>query len=297
MSFTEWFKNWIHAFIKLLTFDRKKVKTDSQRKRDRERRLKAKYSSANLYRKKRKIRNRSTPNKRLIKAIIDFIGASLGILLLPLGLLDYGIKSAKTRKASAGGRSLDKSKRTFASSQEKKTQNAEREGKSTSTQNAHPVINSSVTNPGIRTKESTCTVPLSLNEHTESQTIERSMEVSTVTKSDENTPKSTPKNEKDQYIRKRMIIAGSYYCDNGVIDALKVGTSFDLEAEPENLYDKDAVKLTLNGKKIGYVPKQDRLAFVACLKLGRKIYGVITDIKDDNGQIKYEFETWFDSAK
>ena len=296
MSFTEWFKNWIHAFIKLLTFDRKKVKTDSQRKRDRERRLKAKYSGANLYRKKRKIRNRSTPNERLIKAIIDFIGASLGILLLPFGLLDYGRKSVKARKASAFGSSFNKSNRP-SDSKANKTQNAEREEKSTLTQNGQTVINSTVTNRSTKTKESAYVTKLSLNEHNESQTIERKAEVSAVTMPDENTPKSTPKNEKDQYIRKRMIIAGSYYCDNDVLDTLKIGTRFDLESEPENLYDKDAVKLTLNGRKIGYVPKQDRLAFVTCLKLGRKIYGVITDIKDDNGQIKYEFETWFDSAK
>ena len=40
-----------------------------------------------------------------------------------------------------------------------------------------------------------------------------------------------------------MIIAGSYYCDANVLSELKVGTYFDLEAEPDNPNDKDAVKL------------------------------------------------------
>jgi len=114
---------------------------------------------------------------------------------------------------------------------------------------------------------------------------------------DENTPKSTPKNENDQYIRKRMIIAGSYYCDANVLNELKIGTYFDLEAEPDNPNDKDAVKLTYNGQKIGYIAKQDRLAFVTCLKLRRNIYGVITNIIQESGRTKYEFETWFDYSK
>ncbi len=110
---------------------------------------------------------------------------------------------------------------------------------------------------------------------------------------DENTPKSTPKHEKDQYIRKRMIIAGSSYCDASVLSKLQVGTYFDLEAEPDNPYDKDAVKLLFEGEKIGYIAKADRLAFVTCLKLRRNIYGVITNIITENNHTKYEFETWF----
>ena len=114
---------------------------------------------------------------------------------------------------------------------------------------------------------------------------------------DENTPKSKPKHECDQYIRKRMFIAGSSYCDKTVLESLEVGTYFDLEAEPDNPYDKDAVKLTYNGQKIGYIAKQDHLAFVTCLKLKRNIYGVITAIKTDEHPTKYEFETWFDNSK
>ncbi len=114
---------------------------------------------------------------------------------------------------------------------------------------------------------------------------------------DENTPKSKPKHEKDQYIRKRMIIAGSSYCDKEVLAKLSIGTYFDLAAEPDNPYDKDAVMLTLDGEKIGYISKADRLAFVTCLKLKRKMYGVITDIKTDEPTTKYEFETWFDNEK
>ena len=114
---------------------------------------------------------------------------------------------------------------------------------------------------------------------------------------DENTPKSTPKHENDQYIRKRMIIAGSSYCDKTVLEKLSIGTYFDLVAEHSNPYDKDAIMLSLNGDKIGYIPKNDKLAYITCLKLNRKVYGVITDIKGDSFPTKYEFETWIDNNR
>ena len=114
---------------------------------------------------------------------------------------------------------------------------------------------------------------------------------------DENTPKSKPKNVGDQYIKKRMIIAGSSYCEKSVLEKLTVGTYFDLEAEPTNPYDKDAVMLVHNGEKIGYVSKQDNAVFVTCLRLKRKVYGVITDIITEPYPTKYEYETWFDSSR
>lgn len=114
---------------------------------------------------------------------------------------------------------------------------------------------------------------------------------------DENTPKSKPKNVGDQYIKKRMIIAGSSYCEKSALEKLTVGTYFDLEAEPANPYDKDAVMLVHDGEKIGYVSKQDNAVFVTCLRLKRKVYGVITDIIPEPYPTKYEFETWFDSSR
>lgn len=112
---------------------------------------------------------------------------------------------------------------------------------------------------------------------------------------DENTPKSIPLNEKDQYIRKRMIIAGSYYADQAAVEQLAVGIYFQLVAEPDNPHDKDAIALYYQGCRIGYVAKKDVLPFITCLKLKRSIYGVITDIKDTDGRKVFEYETWFAS--
>ena len=114
---------------------------------------------------------------------------------------------------------------------------------------------------------------------------------------DDNTPKSKPKHEKDQYIRKRMFIAGSSYCDKAVLEKLSIGTYFEVIAEPDNSHDKDAVMLMYDGNKIGYIAKKDNTPFIICLRLNRKIYGVITDIITEQISTKYEFETWFDSEK
>ena len=89
-----------------------------------------------------------------------------------------------------------------------------------------------------------------------------------------------------------MIIAGSDYCDKDILDTLSVGVYFDVSAEPDNPHDKDAVLLTYNGNKIGYAARQDKLPLVTCMRLGRRLYGVITDVTIRDGKVKYEYETW-----
>lgn len=50
-------------------------------------------------------------------------------------------------------------------------------------------------------------------------------------------------------------IAGVKYYDAAfVMDDLKVGSPLTLEPEPENPHDSQAVKISFNGKKLGYVP-------------------------------------------
>jgi hypothetical protein len=112
---------------------------------------------------------------------------------------------------------------------------------------------------------------------------------------DESIPKSKPKWEGDQFIRKRMIIAGSSYCDTSVLTKVKVGAYIDLVAEPNNPHERDAIALMHGGERIGYVAVTDKMAFVTCLGLGRSIYGVITDIVTDTESKRYEYETWFSS--
>ncbi len=105
---------------------------------------------------------------------------------------------------------------------------------------------------------------------------------------DENTPKSVPKNEKDQYIRKRM----SFFAIGMRDPVLSIGTYFDISLDLSNAKEKDAVLLSIGGEKLSYMPLADKKTFAASLKLKRKIYGVITDIKETEGKMQYEYETW-----
>ena len=301
MSFSIWFREWIGSFFKLLTIGINKRKSVAQRQRDRERRLKAKNSSANCYRTKKKRRRRrsslSVQNERLTCAVFKFMAISIGVLLLPFGLLDWGRKNAKARKASGGRRASKKGSPKSKTSAVSKTAAAHTTPTATSTQNkkgsnrnTHTKVKAPETHAITKPQESVSSTPFRFFEYPQPKAA-----VPAMTDPDENTPRSIPKNEKDQYIRKRMIIAGSYYCDKCVLDMLEVGSYIDLEAEPDNPYDNDAVKLLYNGQKIGYIAKEDRLAFVTCLKLARNIYGVITAIIEEDGQTKYEYETWFES--
>lgn len=108
------------------------------------------------------------------------------------------------------------------------------------------------------------------------------------TESDESTPKTTPRNEGDRYVRKRMVIsdlnlgAGDEKVTPSVGDGLEIVAALD-----EN--GKETVALVFQGKQIGCVAKQDRLALATALRLGRKLYGVISDVSGDC----YEYEAWF----
>lgn len=304
MRFSVWFRQWVRLFLRLMTAGENKRKSEDQRKKERARRLEAKHSPLNRNREKEKRRRRRrslfVKNGEIVKALFRFMATSLGILLLPFGLFDWGHKSAKVRRArtarsssSGKGASLGISPKTTSRSGSSAAEKPKKKESSTALPTA--AISTATVRPQPKEDTAYPQKELTLLEDTKAEP--KAVNVETPAEPDENTPKSTPKCENDRYIRKRMIIAGSYYCDKAVLYMLRVGTCFDLEAEPDNPHDKDAVKLLYRGQKIGYVAKQDRLAFSTLLKLNQNIYGVITAIKEENGQHRYEFETWFDSGK
>lgn len=303
MSFGVWFRKWIRSFFKLLTSSSKKYKSGAQRKKERERRLKAKYSSANRYRIEKKRRRRrsghSAQDKRLIGALFKFVSTSLGILLLPFRLLGRRRKSAQTRKSfrvSASSKGSAHHSATKAGHDSSRQSDASAKARKSKSRQFNTIVKTSTTPLVEPEKHNASThIPYEVSMFDEPKVIPTVEEVESPEELDENAPKSIPKNEKDQYIRKRMIIAGSYYCDQAVLATIEVGAHIELETEPDNPYDKDAVKLLFNGEKIGYVAKQDRLLFATCLKLKRKLYGVITDIINEEGRTKYEYEAWLDN--
>jgi hypothetical protein len=111
---------------------------------------------------------------------------------------------------------------------------------------------------------------------------------------DPNAPKSKPRDAADRYSQKRLIIAGSSYCDKSALAELKIGSYLEFAAEPSNPHDKNAIMVLHCGQKVGYIAKHEQLPFVACLRLNRKFYGVLTDIVREPYPVKYEYEMWFE---
>jgi hypothetical protein len=111
---------------------------------------------------------------------------------------------------------------------------------------------------------------------------------------DPNAPKSKPRDAADRYSQKRLIIAGSSYCDKSALAELEIGSYLEFAAEPSNPHDKNAIMVLHCGQKVGYIAKQEQLPFVACLRLNRKFYGVLTDIVREPYPVKYEYEMWFE---
>ena len=85
-------------------------------------------------------------------------------------------------------------------------------------------------------------------------------------------------------------------CEKSMLDLLTVGSYFDIEEERGNANGKYLVKLLYDGQKIGRIQEKDSRAFLISISLGEKIYGVITEIREADGQTEYEFETWFGST-
>ena len=303
MSFRVWFKRWVFAFFKLLTLGGKPHKSDAQRKKEHDRRMKKKFSrSSEFGSHKTRARRRSSLHvwfEKAMGALFNFAALSLGILFLPFGLFDWGHKSIKAKRTSSG---VKKTKGKVKVQSSKPTSTAPKTVVAPPKKEAKP---RPATAPKTTAKvpAEAQTASTSMQNPPKVATIEDIKDIPVTVKKeiplelDENIPKSTPRNEKDQYIRKRMIIAGSSYCDKDVLATLELGTCFDVLLEPDNPHDKEAVMLLYNGQKIGYISKSDKPAFVTCLKLKRKVYGVITNINTETFPIQYEFETWFDSNK
>lgn len=286
MSFKVWFLGWIHSFHKLLSIAGTRRKSDRQREKERKRRRKATYESTGLFREKRKWRHtgNNTKNAREASAALEFALYTLAILLLPFGLIDWGYKSAriyrsgkKAAKKTAAKSTSAKKSEASTNSTDKKQAEAKRAANATAENRREPQASSMPTS--ART-------PFSAPSETANITADAEDIKQTP---DESLPISTPKHEKDQYIKKRMMIA----CPSS--KELRVGAYLDMSLATNDTYGKNAIKLTFDGKHIGYVDTNDAPPFVTCLKLGRRVYGVITNVSTENRETEYQYEAWFDS--
>ncbi len=105
----------------------------------------------------------------------------------------------------------------------------------------------------------------------------------------EDDPKTTPKHEKDQYIRKRMML-----CDTTPeAESLCVGDYLNIIAAPTP-DDAGAIALCTLSGTVGYLSRTDRAPYAACLKLGRRVYAAVSEITSGEEGKRYEVETWYE---
>lgn len=313
MKFSVWFKLWINTFYKLLFSGSSKYKSERQRKRERERRLKAKRSSKSKYRleKKRigKRRRRGAAGSDEFAAMVGLVAVTfLGLILLPIGLLDFGVKNIKTAKAN-------KKRGTGARKTQKSEINSKSAGKYLDANRVKSsAIDISAPNAAPKHAEETEFTPDAPDEILEKtertgceifaddypKPAENSVSVEAANDEisaevrirDEKILKSTPMNKGDKYIRRRMLINGCEYCNTDAVKSLRVGACLEALPEPNNPYDKYAVKLTFGGEKVGYLPRGETLALITCFDLGSEVYAIITDAFSEGDRMKYEIELW-----
>lgn len=228
---------------------------------------------------------------QILSAVLGFLAATLSILLLPLGLLHWGYKSHQNKR---------KSPKSFACTQG----HPSRDTKKKNSAKGAPSRNHSESAATPKKKRDSysreCSCRADRNEGQQVYTPPSAVSIpnSPAPVPDENPPKSTPKNAKDQYIRKRMTLDVTADCDLTALTRLKIGSYLDLTIHEGLNISKGnhKVKLTFDGSTVGYVPIKDQTPYVASVKLGREIYEMITGIYEKGVMMEYEFETWYEGG-
>ena len=275
MSFKRWFKWWLHSFSAMILFGSSKRKSDRQRRIERQKQREyERLKHHPLYTVKKRQKARSS-NAILLDKICSFFVASLAFLLVPWGLFKRAKRSKRIKiavaQATAKRASSHSAKSSVISSQkeakkevkaEKKIENLSAKSPSTSS-----ATEEQTEEKGEKTKEI-------LQENVRVEALKKDE------KSRENSPKSTPKNPGDTWIRKRMI---AEIWREEMAEKIEVGDTFDL-----TLAENNSVVLLRDNSPVATVCKSDTFPLATALKLGRKLYAVVTEIKEN----EIEFEGW-----
>ncbi len=290
MRFKAWFVRWKRSFYRLLMLDVPPYKSDRRRNKEHVAYVRAKSSRKGRYRVVEKKRRRNGKNHKMLSVLMEFTVLTLCIIFLPFGLLYEGCKKVKKRYRS---HRMSRGRATCADSKSQKRRSEH------AAEKHHDTPPSAVPQ---------AVAPMTCTEDQRKATVKNSVtmceEKSEInaciasdvenSKPDEDAPKSVPRNEKDRYIRKRLVIEWDACCDPAILSRPEIGSYLEVVAESDHPHTQYAVKLLFDGVKVGCIPKEDQAPFLTCLKLGRKVYGVITDTFDGELSKKYELEMWFE---
>lgn len=84
---------------------------------------------------------------------------------------------------------------------------------------------------------------------------------------------------KKYYLLNQFKVAGyQYYNGDQIINNLMIGDELEINAEPGNKHDKNAVMISSNGIKIGYAPMIDNKMLSELLLHDMKLHCVVSEV-------------------
>ena len=278
MSFKRWFKWWLRSFTAMISYGSGQRKSDTQRKRDKQRRReyeRRRHTMNYTVKERKKVRS---SNQILLDKLGTFCIVSLAFFFIPLGLAKRAKRSKSIHKAKikSGKHTSFKSSPVTSPKKEEKKKEEAKEKKAEAKKTVTPSAKSSFNNSAIQ-RETTGRKPVEKKEEKKDILATNvRVEALKTEKKDENAPKSTPLSEKDTYYRKRLTIQIAED-KKEFMAKIKVGTVFDFVLDES----KKFVCVLHNENKIGFVPTADTLPIATALKLGRTMYAIVTEMREN----------------
>ena len=283
MSFKRWFKWWLRSFSAVMFFGQKKHKSEWQRKEEKRKRREYERRRHTMnYTVKERKKARSS-NAILLEKVGNFFVASLAFLLVPVGLFKRAKKAKKTSIYKAKNASKNTSKSSSKSSVNSSQKEVKKESKTDKKVAKNSIDYSKMFASNLSVTREKTEVKREKKKEENKPILQESVHVASLKiddKKDENSPKTSPKNTNDTWIRKRMI---AEMMRGEMVEKINIGDTFDLA-----LADDKSVVLTRQNSPVATVRKADTLALATALKLGRKLYAVVVDVKSN----EIEFEGW-----
>ncbi len=89
-------------------------------------------------------------------------------------------------------------------------------------------------------------------------------------------------------------LAGYRYAEGAQVwPELAVGDRLDLVREPDNAYDRNAVRVDWRGRKLGYVPRAENEALAWAMDRGERVSARISRLRvHPNPRLRIEFEVF-----
>ena len=91
-------------------------------------------------------------------------------------------------------------------------------------------------------------------------------------------------------------LAGSqYHALPELLGRMQPGDALSLVREPENRYDRRAIRIEWQGIKIGYVPRRENRIIAAALDQGERLQARIAELRNDpDPWRRLRFEVWLE---